>query len=89
MFNGYGGFSPGIKRPEREVNQSLQSSAEVKNEWSCTSAVPIRLRGVTRGNSAFNFREIRAVGCDNGVKYTKALASTVYSSFSVQAAGMY
>jgi len=30
----------GVKRPGREVNHSLQSSAEVKNEWSCTSIPP-------------------------------------------------
>jgi hypothetical protein len=28
---------PGVKRPEREADQSLPSSAEVKNAWSYTS----------------------------------------------------
>jgi len=27
---------------------STPSSAEVKNAWSCTSTLPIRLRGVVR-----------------------------------------
>ena len=31
---------PGIKREGRVVGQSPPSSAEVKNEWSCTSALP-------------------------------------------------
>jgi len=41
---------PEVKRPEREVEHSPPSSAEVMNKWSCTSAVPIRLRGLDRDN---------------------------------------
>jgi len=29
---------PEVKRPGREVDNSLLSSADVKNEWSCASA---------------------------------------------------
>jgi hypothetical protein len=32
-----GALSLGVKRPEREADHSLQSSAEVKNGWSYTS----------------------------------------------------
>jgi hypothetical protein len=37
LFNGYRGFYSGAKRPELEVYLSTPSSAEVKNEWNCTS----------------------------------------------------
>jgi hypothetical protein len=37
----------------REVNHSPLSSAEVKNEWSCTSTPPICLPGVDMENFAF------------------------------------
>jgi len=33
-------LATGVKRPGREVNHSLQSSAEVKNNWSCTFIPP-------------------------------------------------
>jgi len=36
----------GIKRPRRETDQSLLSSAEVKNAWGYTSTPPVRLHGV-------------------------------------------
>jgi len=39
-------FPPGVKRPGREANHSLQSSTEVKNAWSYTSTPSVRLRGV-------------------------------------------
>jgi hypothetical protein len=38
----------GQRRPEREVNHSLPSSAQVKNEWSCTSTLAICLHGLGR-----------------------------------------
>lgn len=34
-------FSPVVKRSDGEVNQSPQSSAEVKYDWSHTSAPPL------------------------------------------------
>jgi hypothetical protein len=40
-----GALSLGIKRPEREVDNSPPSRAEVKNTWSSTSTSPIRLHG--------------------------------------------
>ena len=36
LFNRYWGCFPGLKRPGREVNHPLPSSAEDKNEWRCT-----------------------------------------------------
>jgi hypothetical protein len=44
------GSLPGVKRPGREVNHSLPSSAEVKNEWNYTSAPHTCLLGVDREN---------------------------------------
>jgi hypothetical protein len=41
-----GDLSLGLKRPVRESDHSLPSSAEVKNAWSYTSTLPIRLHGV-------------------------------------------
>jgi len=38
----------GTKWPGREVNHSLPSSAEVKNEWSYVSTLPVHLHGVDR-----------------------------------------
>jgi hypothetical protein len=39
-------MSLGVKGTGREVHHSLPSSAEVKNAWSCTTNLPIRLHGV-------------------------------------------
>jgi hypothetical protein len=33
-----------VKRPERDVDRSPPSSAEVKNKWSSTSISPIYIR---------------------------------------------
>jgi hypothetical protein len=41
-----GALSLGEKRPGRETDHSNPSSAEVKNAWSYTSTLPIRLHGV-------------------------------------------
>ena len=42
------GFFPGGKRPGREVNYPSPSRAENKNEWSDTSAPPVRFYGMGR-----------------------------------------
>ena len=39
-----------LKRLERDVDHLPASSAEVKNEWSCTSTLPECYRGAHRGN---------------------------------------
>jgi hypothetical protein len=41
-----GTLSPGVKRPGHEADHSLPFSAKVKNAWSYTSVLPIRLYGV-------------------------------------------
>jgi hypothetical protein len=41
-----GALSLGVKWPGREADHSPPSSAEVKNAWSYTSTLPIRLHGV-------------------------------------------
>jgi len=43
---GTGGFSPGIKRPGREADNSTPSGAEVNNAWSYTSTPSVRLHSV-------------------------------------------
>jgi hypothetical protein len=42
-----------IKGPGHEVDHLPPSSAEVKNEWSCTSTPPICLYVVERNNFVF------------------------------------
>jgi hypothetical protein len=39
-------LSLGIKWPGREADHSLPSSAEIKNAWSYTSTLSVRLHGV-------------------------------------------
>jgi hypothetical protein len=46
LFSGYRCSFLRFKRPGREVNYSPPSSAEVTNEWSCTSTPPICLHDV-------------------------------------------
>ena len=41
------------KRPEREIYHSPTSSAEIKNEWSHTPTLPIRLHRVPRDTFTF------------------------------------
>ena len=44
---------PRVKRPGREVNHPLPFTAEIKNEWSCTSLHPICLHSIERENVTF------------------------------------
>ena len=46
LFSGDRLSFPGVKRLGREANRSSPSSAEVKNEWSHTSAPPVCFHGV-------------------------------------------
>jgi hypothetical protein len=43
------GVEVGVKLPACEIDHLLTSSAEAKNEWSCTSAFPVWLHGMGRG----------------------------------------
>ena len=61
LFGGYRVLSRGIKGSGREVDRSpaysaevKNTSAEVKNTWSCTSAPPLFLHGVDRHNFTFH-----------------------------------
>jgi hypothetical protein len=54
-INRYCGPLPVVKRPGPELDHSLPSNAEVKNEWSCTSPPPIRLHGVDRDSFTFTY----------------------------------
>jgi len=46
-------FFPGVNRPERGVNHTPPSSAEVKKERNYTSTLSICLRGIDKENFAF------------------------------------
>jgi len=47
------GSSLAEKQWEHEVDHTSSSSAEIKSEWSCTSAAPMCLHGADRDNCAF------------------------------------
>jgi hypothetical protein len=47
------GSFPGMKWSGREINPSLPSNAEVKNGWSCTSAVHVCLSVVDKESFIF------------------------------------
>lgn len=47
------GYFPGVHRPGHELNHSLPSRVEVKNECSCISTLRVRLRDVDRHNFGF------------------------------------
>jgi hypothetical protein len=50
---------PGANRPERGVNHTPPSSAEVKKEWSYTFTLPICLRGIDKENFAFFYGSVQ------------------------------
>jgi hypothetical protein len=52
QFSGPRDSFPGVKWPGCNVDHSLPSGAEVRNRWRYTSAPPICLYGVDRGNFA-------------------------------------
>jgi hypothetical protein len=49
LFNGYRGSVQGVKVSGREFDRSLPSNAQVKIEWSYTSAPPVYPRDMERG----------------------------------------
>ena len=55
LFSGYQASFPRLKWPGCEVNHSPPFSAKCKNEWSCTSALPLCLHGMDRENFTFYF----------------------------------
>ena len=40
------GWAWGVKRPDRDADHSLPTSAEIKNMWRYTSTLPLRLHGM-------------------------------------------
>ena len=57
LFIGYWIYFPGEQGPRLEINHSLPSSAEVKNEWSYTSTPPTRLHGLDLDTLLFFIRQ--------------------------------
>jgi hypothetical protein len=57
LFSSSGVLSPGIRRSGREADLSPNSSAEAKNQWSCTFITPVFFRSVGRGNHFLIQRE--------------------------------
>ena len=51
---GTGVRSQAVKWQEHKVNHISTSSAEFKNEWSCTSSPPICLHGTDRDHFTFH-----------------------------------
>ena len=74
---GTGVLSREIKGPKRDVDHSPPFSAEVKNEWSCTSINPIRFRGVDRDNVALLYQFVAFGGVceDSGVLGTYGMST--------------
>jgi hypothetical protein len=54
LFPGHQELSLEVKRPGNDVRHLLPSTAEVKNEWSYTSATPVCLHGVNTNSFAFS-----------------------------------
>jgi hypothetical protein len=66
-----------VRQPERESNHQPSSSAKVKNAWSYTSTLPIRLHGVMRIESVDNLRNTKTSS-------TCALSSSSLVGFHLQ-----
>jgi hypothetical protein len=54
LFKGYHHLFPGVKLLEHDIDPLLPSGAEVKNEWSYSSAHPVRNWGMGMDSVAFN-----------------------------------
>ena len=50
VYNGYRSSLPVVKLPGRGVDHPVRFSAEVKNEWFCTSITALCLHDVLRGD---------------------------------------
>ena len=67
--------SPGVMRPEFEVDPSPPFSAEVQNEWSYISSPPIHLRGVDRRQLHFYVFQYKDDIIGNCILYTRVRAT--------------
>jgi len=53
---GNGGLVTGVKRPGRETDYLPRSRAEVKNEWSYTSTMPVYIHCIRRNITLLPFK---------------------------------
>jgi len=70
LFNGYG-LSVRGEGTGHEVTSSLQSSAEGRNEWSCTFISPIHLHGIDAQNPTFYVLARLVCGVYLGLRETR------------------
>jgi len=76
-YRAYRGHFSRVKRSGSEADHLPLSSAEIKNKWSCISALRIRLHGVDMDNFTFlTFPKLN--GCfplpSRWIKYLKVMA---------------
>jgi len=66
------GVLPGLKLLERDADHSPPSSAQVKNEWSCTSTPLICPHGKDRDKLNFNPYRLSSYRTAQAVRYSNA-----------------
>jgi hypothetical protein len=71
-----GAYSPGVNRPERGGDQKTPSSAEVKNEWSCTSTSTLNFRDLRWDDFTYTIYSIHIVTC-----VTLDMSDSIYSPY--------
>ena len=59
-----------VKATKEEAIHSHVSSAEIKNEWSCTSSLRTSLQGVDMGNFTLTFYRIARICNIHSKNYT-------------------
>jgi hypothetical protein len=72
------GLFLGARRPGLEVGPSPPSSAEIKNEWSCTSAPAICLRVMARDSKCYFCRIDHSLSKFWGYLWTKSLGGYTF-----------
>jgi hypothetical protein len=77
LFNKYRDSYLRAKRPEREVDHSPPSSAEVKNEWSYTSAPPACLHSVDRNNFTVTWPHLSKIHFNKIIHSTPRVSPTL------------
>jgi len=72
LQNGHQEFFPGLKRPAREVDHSIPSRVEVKNDWRCTFNPPIHLHAKEGGNYTFYLyiKPVNTLNCPSPTNLT-------------------
>jgi hypothetical protein len=59
-----------VKAAREEADHSHISSAEIKNEWSCTFSLPTSFHGVDMGNFTLTFYRITRICNIHSKNYT-------------------